>query len=30
MVVDWIEAARGIAVDLELPVRSALREIDLS
>jgi len=30
MVVDWIEAARGIAVELELPARSALREIDLS
>ena len=30
MVVDWVAAARGFAVDLDLPERSSPREIDLS
>lgn len=30
MVVDWLEAARSTAVDLELPARTAPRELDVS
>lgn len=30
MIVDWIDAAREFAVDLELPARSAPRDLDLS
>ena len=30
MIVDWIDAARELAIDLELPERSAPRELDLS
>lgn len=30
MVVDWVDAASSVAVDLELPARSAPRELDLS
>jgi hypothetical protein len=30
MIVDWVAAARGFALDLDLPERSTPREIDLS
>lgn len=30
MIVDWIDAASGLAVEIELPDRSAPRELDLS
>lgn len=30
MLVDWIDAASAIGVELELPVRSLPRELDLS
>lgn len=30
MVVDWIDTARGFAIELDLPARSVSRELDLS
>lgn len=30
MIVDWVEAARGLALDLELPERSLPRDFHLS